>query len=230
MAAHQHGFHELVIILDGRMNLTVDGETTTTRPGDVLFYPKGLIHEERSVPQSPVETRFISFTEEDATPPPGIPLLTRDRHGRIRHLATWLYAERDLCAFADHQTPRAFLQAILAELHRAATQVDAPLIESIRRLIEERLTEPLTLDDLASHVSMSKFHFLRKYKEAAGLTPMHDLARIRVERARDLALTTDLPLKAIAPYVGVANEYQLSRLFRRHLGLTLSQLRNRTAI
>lgn len=230
MAAHRHGFHELVVILSGQMHITVGEATLTARSGDVLFYPRGLTHSEHSDAHDPVETHFVDFTEEDGPPPTDIPLLNRDRNGRIRHLIDWLYSERNLCAFIGHQTPRAFLQTILAELHRAATQPETPLVDRIRRFIDEHIEEPVTLDDLAAQAGMSKFHFLRKYKEATGRTPMQDLARIRAERARDLALTTNLPLKAIAPRVGIANQYQLSRLFRKQLGLTLSQLRQRTAI
>jgi transcriptional regulator GlxA family with amidase domain len=58
-----------------------------------------------------------------------------------------------------------------------------------------------------------------------GLTPMEDLRQLRLEAARDLLLTTDLPLKAIAPRTGLGDEYHLSRLFRRAFGIAPGALR-----
>jgi transcriptional regulator GlxA family with amidase domain len=72
---------------------------------------------------------------------------------------------------------------------------------------------------------MSKFHFSRRYRQLTGLTPMEDLRQLRLEAARDLLLTTDLPLKAIAPRTGLGDEYHLSRLFRRAFGIAPGELR-----
>jgi transcriptional regulator GlxA family with amidase domain len=71
------------------------------------------------------------------------------------------------------------------------------------------------LDDLARKAGMSKYHFVRLYKKLSGRTPMNDVRMIRVEAARDLIITTDLPLKTIATRVGLGNEYYLCRVFRQ---------------
>ena len=72
---------------------------------------------------------------------------------------------------------------------------------------------------------MSKYHFLRRYKDLAGRTPIQDLTAIRMDHARKLIQTTSLPLKKIACMSGLGNEYHLSRLFRRHLNTAPSQFR-----
>jgi transcriptional regulator GlxA family with amidase domain len=56
---------------------------------------------------------------------------------------------------------------------------------------------------------------------------MEDVRMIRLEAARNLLLTTNLPLKAIAPRVGLGSEYHLSRLLRRHFDLGARELRRR---
>jgi len=75
---------------------------------------------------------------------------------------------------------------------------------------------------------MSKFAFVRKFRRLRGRTPMEELRLLRLDRARTLLLTTSLPVKAIAPEVGIGDEYQLSKLFRRHFNLAPSQLRTRS--
>jgi transcriptional regulator GlxA family with amidase domain len=49
---------------------------------------------------------------------------------------------------------------------------------------------------------------------------MADLRRVRLEEALRLVQATDLPLKAIARKVGMADEHTLSRAFSRHFGMS----------
>ncbi len=58
---------------------------------------------------------------------------------------------------------------------------------------------------------------------------MADLRALRLEHARELLFTTGLPLKAIARRCGLGDEHALSRLFRRHLRASPSELRTRVA-
>ena len=98
----------------------------------------------------------------------------------------------------------------------------------IREYMRSRLKQKIYLADLAHQVGMSKFAFVRKYKRLSGRTPMQDLQRMRLNQARNMLLASGLPLKAIAPEVGLGDEYQLSKLFRRHFRLSPSELRMRS--
>jgi len=51
----------------------------TARPGDVLFYRSGFVHEETSDPKSPVSTLFLAFDTGD--PLPWLPLRVHDAQG-----------------------------------------------------------------------------------------------------------------------------------------------------
>ena len=75
---------------------------------------------------------------------------------------------------------------------------------------------------------MSKFAFVRKFKRLSGRTPMQDLQQMRLNQARTMMLASGLPMKAIAPVVGLGDEYQLSKLFRRHFKLSPREIRSRS--
>jgi transcriptional regulator GlxA family with amidase domain len=72
---------------------------------------------------------------------------------------------------------------------------------------------------------MSKFHFIRSYRQATGLTPMDHVRRLRVDHALSLLLTTDLPQKQIAGHAGFANPHHMARYFRRYLDRTPTSFR-----
>ena len=48
--------------------------------------------------------------------------------------------------------------------------VTHPLVELVVSYIDEHMEEKISLDCLAEHVHMSKYHFLRKFKELTGMT------------------------------------------------------------
>jgi len=224
MAPHFHSFHEIIVVVRGRLHLKSDRPDLTASRGDILFYRSGFVHEESSDPKSPVGTVFIAFDTGD--PLPWLPLRVHDAQGRVRDLVAWLVDdERDRRA---PETRRPLFDALLSELRRLCGVPRDPWVEEILAYIHKNLTRPLTLDDLTRHGKMSKFAFVRKFKRLCGRTPMEELRLRRLDQARTLLLTTNLPVKAVAPAVGIGDEYQLSKLFRSHFGLSPRDLRTRS--
>jgi AraC-like DNA-binding protein len=224
MAPHYHSFHEIIAVVRGRLLLKSGDQAVTAGPGDILFYRSGFVHEESSDPLAPAGTLFIAFDTGDRLP--WLPLRVYDTHGRVRQLIAWLVDDE-----RDRRAPemrRPLFETLWGELRRLCAVPRDPWIETILVFIRENLASPLTLDDLARCGKMSKFAFVRKFKRLCGRTPMEELRLIRLDEARTLLLTTNLPVKAIAPAVGIGDEYQLSKLFRSHFNLSPRDLRTRS--
>ena len=86
--------------------------------------------------------------------------------------------------------------------------------------IETRLAEPIQVAELAREVHMSPFHFTRMFKLATGYAPHQYLTLRRMERARELLATSDLPIAAIAAAVGYQTQAHFTGVFARHAGTT----------
>ncbi|MDR0902237.1 MAG: AraC family transcriptional regulator [Opitutaceae bacterium] len=220
MLPHRHpGHHELIVILEGRMSLHVDGAAHAVGGGDVLCYRQGLVHEEISDPRHPVHLYFIAFTG----PLPPLPLRTPDAGGRVRQWVTWLL--QDL----RHRRPAAACQSLLAalvsELDWLRVAPREPWLDGLIDWMRANLARDLSLSDIARRARMSRFTFIRKFKRLSGKTPMSELRQLRLSAARNLLLGSNLPLKAIAPRVGLGDEYQCAKLFRRYFGLSSRQIR-----
>jgi AraC-like DNA-binding protein len=226
MKEHSHDDVELIVVLRGKMWAKIRGEEIYAETGDVLLYPGNVPHEEQADPQNPVETIFIGW-EGSAH---DWPLRVHDTDGRIRMLAKWLYDERFSSDECKATISNPFLQAILSEYYKlSAYNEHTEFVRNIRHYIREHLEEPITLDNLAKTAGMSKYHFVRTYKKLSNQTPMASVRTIRVEAARSLLITTNLPLKSIALKVGLGNEYYLCRVFRQTLGLTPGYFRKKTS-
>ncbi|MEM7354142.1 MAG: AraC family transcriptional regulator [Acidobacteriota bacterium] len=85
--------------------------------------------------------------------------------------------------------------------------------------IEDHLDARLTLSMIAEASGLSRFHFLRVFKQATGTTPFAYLMRRRVERARRL-IARGRPLADVAYSTGFADQAHLCRRFRQIVGMT----------
>ena len=117
------------------------------------------------------------------------------------------------------------LRALVGEYLRLSVVAASRIEEKTRTYMLRHLGEPITLEDLATNIGMSRYYFCRVYKEVAGHTPMEHLRALRLERAKDLIRSTALPLKAIAPEVGFGSAQHLCRLLHDRFGVGVRELR-----
>jgi transcriptional regulator GlxA family with amidase domain len=93
--------------------------------------------------------------------------------------------------------------------------------------LAEHLAEDLPLSRLAEQAGMSERTFLRRYREATGLTPARAVERLRVEAARRLLADTRMPAKRIAARCGFGSEETMRRGFVRLQGVNPKDYRQR---
>ena len=92
-----------------------------------------------------------------------------------------------------------------------------------RAEIEAHYYSRLTCASLARTAAMSRFHFIRMFRLAFGMSPYRYLMRTRVRHAKRLLDTTRQSLEAIATAVGYESQSSLCRAFRRIENLSLSE-------
>lgn len=110
---------------------------------------------------------------------------------------------------------------ILAELCRSGGAPFTPARGGLapwaeRRCLElmrARLSEDISVDELAAEVQLSTFHFARMFKQSVGVPPRVYLTRLRMEKACELLEKTNLPVTEIAYEVGYSSNQVLSRVF-----------------
>ena len=98
--------------------------------------------------------------------------------------------------------------------------LDAGKIRALDLFVEENLEEPLSLEQLAQQVGMSRYYFLRCFKEATGFSPLQYVITKRVERARDMLSNGSESIAEIAYASGFSSQSHLNWAFKRHFGVT----------
>jgi AraC-like DNA-binding protein len=84
---------------------------------------------------------------------------------------------------------------------------------------------PHSVTSLAKEAGMSRSAFAREFKTALGLTPMDFVARVRLNLAHRLLVSTGIAVEGIAATVGFNSRSHFSRLFRDHYGTDPSSFR-----
>lgn len=99
-------------------------------------------------------------------------------------------------------------------------------IERAELHMHATLSNPLSLQELASMVNMHPRTFSRHFNERYGVTAMRYYRQLRLTHARDLLLQTHWPVSRIAELCGFAEVTNFSTCFSGHCGVSPQQLRN----
>jgi AraC family transcriptional regulator len=102
--------------------------------------------------------------------------------------------------------------------------------QRMRDLVEERMHESLSVVEMAAAARLSRSFFSRAFGASFGSSPHAYVMARRIARAKALMQDTDEPLAQIAVACGLSDQAHLSRLFRRHAGMTPSAWRRRAQL
>jgi len=86
----------------------------------------------------------------------------------------------------------------------------------------------ISLDQLATEACLSKYHFLRLFRRAFGLSPYQFIQHLRLEKARVLLADSTISITDLADLLGFDNSQSFSRLFYQRMGLYPTQYRLRS--
>lgn len=103
----------------------------------------------------------------------------------------------------------------------------ALLYERVRAEIFRRYREPLRLADLARAACTSPFHLCRVFSRASGFPVHRYVNRLRLLTALDILAERDVALTDLAADLGFASHSHFTLAFRRELGLTPSEFREK---
>ncbi len=104
---------------------------------------------------------------------------------------------------------------------------ESPAVGRARLFIAEHHAEEIALTDVARAVNMSAYYFCKSFRKATGLTFTDYLARVRVEKVKNLLLNPHKRVSEAAYEAGFQSLSQFNRVFRRVAGEAPSVYRDR---
>jgi len=111
------------------------------------------------------------------------------------------------------------IEAALARQHGLGGPTQR-LVRHAMGFIHAHYAEPLTREQIASHVNISPDYLTDCFRQELGVTPMVYLTRYRIRQARALLENGDLSVTQIALAVGFSESAHFTRTFQREVGVT----------
>lgn len=249
---HSHDYLELAFVMSGVGRYRIADKIYDVKEGDLLIFNPGVKHQALLPEGKEVGTTefFVGFSEVQMQ---GmyknyIPLST---DGNILHtggelrqklfkICSAMETEKTLSGQGRYFIMKAYLMQMLVHVIRALSEpVEvAPsgysfesvnkkyVVEQIVNYFEDHYSEKISLERIAENMYLSTFYISKIFKSETGDTPIHHLINIRLEKAREiLEKRPGMNIKEVAAMVGYEDAYHFSKQFKKHYGISPSQVR-----
>lgn len=106
---------------------------------------------------------------------------------------------------------------------------DADVAAAVR-FIQQNACNGIRAYDVVKAIAVTRSAIQARFKSIMGRTIHAEILRVRVERARQLIVATNMPLKRVAIEAGFAYVQHMTTIFRRHTGQTPGEYRKRSPV
>lgn len=228
---HAHRGAQFLLAVHGHAELEQRAGTRRVllRPGEGFSVPANVQHRWDAIPDGGVDVFAVTLSAAAPleTVRLGAQLAQAGRFTMPGKPADWIARMADLGAEVARRSAGRTVQVaartllILVEAARCVPAQAGPAeaggggVARAEAYLARRMAEPVSLEAAAEAAGVSAGHLVRLFKAERGTTPMRALARLRIEAAKTLLLTTDWDTARIALAVGLGNAQYFSRVFRQ---------------
>lgn len=85
----------------------------------------------------------------------------------------------------------------------------------------------IRISDVANYIGINRTYFTSIFKRKMFLSPQEYLIQMRMDKSRELLITTDVPIYRVAKEVGYDDQLAFSKLFKKRYGLSPEQYRKK---
>ena len=104
-------------------------------------------------------------------------------------------------------------------------EIRSTYVEKAEKYIETNYSYPVTVEDVAAYVGISRSHLFRSFQTYLGKSPKEYLSEYRIKQACHLLKETGLSVSAIAYSVGFENNLYFSKAFKKQKRVSPSEYR-----
>jgi len=101
------------------------------------------------------------------------------------------------------------------------------VIDNAVDFLSKNISEMLPLDKMAAAVNLSPSHFSYLFKKKTGFSPIEYFNHLKVQKACQYLLFTDLRVREIALELGIEDPYYFTRMFTKVMGMSPNNYREK---
>lgn len=229
--------YQLIYIQKGKADFILNGSSTLLEQGSLILYKPGEPQHYSYYTSCPTVAYWVHFT--------GVFIETLLRQNNIWDQSAYQLGEEPAIAEIIMKLVRelqfrsynyqmmcnAYFEELICVISRNLHKQHVPAMtqyEAFIPVLEQMYSEyhvSHSIDEYASLCGMSAYYFIRKFKEYTGQSPHTFLIRLRMERAKNLLLSTNMSVSDISFAVGYDNPLYFSRLFKKYTGSSPSDFK-----
>ena len=245
---HWQDSMEIIYIKKGSGTAQVDLTAFDAEAGTIVFVPPGRLHSLRNHPGVRMEYEniifdlsFLGITVLDVCSQKYLqplqknqvmfPMYVTPQSNGYREIAGCLDEADDFCrrksAGYELGVKACILKlfSLLFELGEARqlsspNSKDTDKLKTLLNYVEANYHHPLSIQEAAGVCGYSSSHFMRWFKQTAGISFTQHLNGYRLEKALEQIRDTDKTILEIAEGCGFDNLSNFNRLFKKHYGIT----------
>nr|WP_252893170.1 AraC family transcriptional regulator [Lentilactobacillus otakiensis] len=250
---YHDGNFEIIIVLKGVIHLDVDSIHYSITEGEVFALPPyHHLHGYRESPEGTQYFWFHFFTKPNGLRTQEVDLskthVIESMFTKTQAILPLQFEVSDFdkvfilanqildMAKSDYFTSIGtdyFLTSLIIELSQEyfTSIISTPLseeearIDGIKEWIRSNLTDKLRVGDVADHFELNPHYLVRIFKQQTGQTVIQFINGLKLQKARELLLRTNLPIKQIASMAFFPDEKRFMKVFKENGFLTPSEYR-----
>ena len=240
---HSHPFCEIIFVLSGGGEATIDGVTYEIKRGDIIVYNPYVLHNEASSVSSGLELAFFGITNFKIGNLPSdymlengaCPVLHSDGDVEkfefyFRALVDEVYEDRQYSELMAKYWARLILIGILrlANISEAKFVTNA-IFTRIHHYLSNHFVEIESMDQICEDLKISKYYLSHVFKKYMGIPPMQYVTTRRISHAKKLLEETDLSATAIGEACGYKDHVLFFKAFKKLEGITPTAYRRQVS-
>lgn len=248
---HSHDFLEVAFVLSGNGRYRIEDCIYEVTEGDLIIFNPGMKHQAllSETNENPTTEFFVGFSDVQLKDlprnylplPDGAHVLhtAGDLRQKLFRICSSMEAENAVCRQGRYFMLKAYLiQMILLIIRDQCEPVERAegysfesvnkkyVVEQIVSYFEDHYNEKISLDQIAENMYLSPFYISKIFKSETGDTPIRHLINIRLEKAREILEKGNCgSIQEVAASVGYDDAYHFSKLFKKHFGMSPSQVK-----
>lgn len=224
---HRHNDHEVILVEQGRYRGRINDLAVDIPAGGLALLKPGDWHEDDLAAGVRYHALWFRLARGTFVRP------ETEALGQVVSACRtpWNNHLQQLISTAEQGAPAARMDALLAPLLWAIADVLPPsslaapfaahaegIAVDLARIFSRSEARKISVAEMARALGVSPRSLERRCQEELGHGPAHAHAAWRLERAAQLLLGTDWPVRAVSEALGFANPFHFSRAFTRHHG------------
>lgn len=240
---HEHPFCEILFVLSGAGETTVNGTTHNIKKGDIIIYNPHTLHEESTTGDVGLELAFFGITNfqigslpaDHLIPADASPVLRTKKDEEkfsfyFRSLVDEVYNERQYSELISKYWARLILIGILrlANISEAKFVTNA-VFTRIHQYLSSNFAKIESMEQICEELKVSKYYLSHVFKNYMGMPPMQYITTRRISYAKKLLQETDLSASAIGEACGYKDHVLFFKAFKKLEGITPTTYRRQVS-